>query len=241
MSNTDHGLAVLTNRTKARPFTFLFVSLLALIILPPLLPYRPLVGHVPGLLFSVSMIAALFVLARRSSELWLALGLFLPAAVLQWLSVTGPAAALVVGNAVTILFFLLVGLGILRYILRAEVVDREVILSALCAFLVFGIVWAQAYELVAFFDPGAFFIPDGMIEASFNPGRAIGDVLTYFSFVTLTTLGFGDVQPISPPAQSLAVGEAIVGQLYLVTMIARLVSIQVTADVERSVGDEAGN
>ncbi len=91
------------------------------------------------------------------------------------------------------------------------------ILGAVAAYLLLGLVWTGAYHLVELVQPGAF---AGLRAA--DPQR-----LLYFSFVTLTTVGYGDVTALHPAARSLAMLEALVGQLYPAILIARLVSLEV--------------
>ena len=85
----------------------------------------------------------------------------------------------------------------------------------------FGVVWGLAYALVEQLTPDAFRFPE-TVSAS-----AIQQQLLYFSLVTLTTAGYGDISPQSPFAQALANLEAILGQIYLAVLVARLVGIQV--------------
>jgi hypothetical protein len=86
------------------------------------------------------------------------------------------------------------------------------------------VLWAYAYALVARLDPGAF---SGPVSTADGP-RAV----FYFSFVTLTTVGYGDVLPVHPVARSLAMLEAVTGPLYLAILVARLVSLVVASDAE---------
>ncbi len=82
-------------------------------------------------------------------------------------------------------------------------------------YLLLGFIWAHAYELVALWHPGAF---AGAVDGSLP--------WTYYSFVTLTTVGYGDITPVHPLARAVAVLEALTGQLYLAIMLARLVSLE---------------
>jgi hypothetical protein len=111
-------------------------------------------------------------------------------------------------------------------------VTRQRIEGAVAAYLLFGLAWAQLYEAVEVLAPGAFGLPKGEIPVGgwFSP-------LLYFSFVTLTTVGYGDIQPVHPVVRSLAMFEALVGQLYPAVLIGRLVSLRVTADQQN---DEEG-
>jgi voltage-gated potassium channel Kch len=101
-----------------------------------------------------------------------------------------------------------------RYALRGGPVDAERIFAALDAYLLAGLVFGVGYWLLSHLDPPAF------NETELSLARA-----TYFSFVTLAALGYGDVLPRSELAQSLAIVEAVGGQMYLAVLIARLVSL----------------
>ena len=97
-------------------------------------------------------------------------------------------------------------------------ITTDRIMGAVALYLLFGVVWGNAYEIVALADPAAF-------NAAPDPGRGI-ERWFYFSFVTLTTVGYGDVTPVSRAARVLAIGEALVGQLYPAIILARLVTLQ---------------
>jgi Ion channel len=118
------------------------------------------------------------------------------------------------------LLSLLLLLGIvLAQTLRRGPITFHRIQGAVAAYLLLGVIWAHAYSLLAILRPGAF---SGPVDTADGP-RA----LLYFSFVTLTTVGYGDVLPVHPVARSLAVLEAVVGPLYLAILVARLVSLAV--------------
>ena len=100
-------------------------------------------------------------------------------------------------------------------VLRAGTVTRHQIEGAIAAFLLLGLAWANAYEWLALHNPSAF------------RGLGAADAMQwpYYSFVTLTTVGYGDITPVSPGARSLAVSEALTGQMYVAILISRLVSL----------------
>lgn len=101
-------------------------------------------------------------------------------------------------------------------------VDKERIFASLSLYLMFGLIFALLYALVNKILPGSFHYPA-------FPTSDLGDKpltqLMYFSYVTLATLGYGDMVPLSGPARGLAILEAMIGQLYLVLVVARLVSL----------------
>jgi voltage-gated potassium channel Kch len=106
---------------------------------------------------------------------------------------------------------------VLAQTFRAGPVNVHRIQGAVAAYLLLGLAWTLAYELVAFRAAGAF--------SGTGLGGAERPDFIYFSFVTLTTVGYGDVTPVDPVARSLAVAEALTGQLYPAILLARLVSL----------------
>ena len=115
----------------------------------------------------------------------------------------------------------------LARLLRGSRVTSHHIQGAVAVYLMLGLIWGFVYSLVELRQPGSFNLPEAAVgETPANPGENIQELL-YFSFVTLTTLGYGDVSPVGSSARTLAILEALVGQLYLVILIARLVSLRV--------------
>ncbi len=112
----------------------------------------------------------------------------------------------------------------IAFVLLAQVfqpgrVTHVRIQGAIAAYLLFGAGYAHAYHMVAMLQHGAFSTPPGLVSN-------ISDWM-YYSFVTLTTVGYGDITPVTPTARELSVGEALTGQLYLAVLVARLVAMEV--------------
>ena len=105
-----------------------------------------------------------------------------------------------------------------RHALRSGVVDSERILAALDAYLLAGLLFGVAYWMLDDVWPGSF-------GGSASGGGLQLAQAIYFSFVTIATLGYGDVIPTSEPARGLAIVEGVSGQMYLVVLVARLVSL----------------
>jgi hypothetical protein len=102
-------------------------------------------------------------------------------------------------------------------------VDRERIFASLSLYLMLGLIFALLFVLIDMFLPGSFNYP--AILLANDPSNKPLTLLMYFSYVTLATLGYGDIVPLSGPARGLAILEAMIGQLYLVLVVARLVSL----------------
>lgn len=116
-----------------------------------------------------------------------------------------------------VLYLLLTTWSAMRLVLFSGPVDWNKIIGSYCVYLLLGIIWAIFYTMLAASRPGAFQgLPSaGMFENFPN--------LLYFSFVTLTTVGYGDITPANPLAQFLASLEAVTGQFYLTVLVASLV------------------
>ena len=96
---------------------------------------------------------------------------------------------------------------------------------SVCAYFLLGLVWSSIFSILEFLQPGSFDIPQSLHTESLS--------FTYYSYVTLTTLGFGDITPLTAQARSLSILEAITGQMYLATLVARLVAINIVQSMKK--------
>jgi Zn-dependent protease with chaperone function len=200
----DQGLSVFS--------ALLFV---AVFVVPPLVPAGSGRTPVVDFVYWLLLLSGVHALGARR----LARAVLIPAALLavamnavSWFVPVG--APWVLGTGMLSLGLLLV--VILGRTLRAGPVTTRRIHGGVAAYLLLGVLWAHAYAVVGALRPGAFAGP-------VNPGDGPRAWL-YFSFVTLTSTGYGDVLPVHPAARSLATLEAVTGSLYLAILIARLVS-----------------
>jgi hypothetical protein len=138
----------------------------------------------------------------------------------RWMAFFTPTFALQVwSGAWSIAATVVIALVLLAQVFRAGPVNSYRLQGAIAVYLLFGMGWAHAYHLAGLLNPGSFNTPAGEIPSVLD--------WVYFSFVTLTTVGYGDITPMKPIARTLAMGEALTGQLYLAVLIARLVAIEV--------------
>ncbi len=134
-----------------------------------------------------------------------------------------PAPWLLASRSVCFVLFLgLLNSILMNRVMRDGPVNRHRIQGAILVYLILGLMWSQAYQFLEALNPGSFSIPN---PAPGSEGLALK--LTYFSFVTLTTVGYGDITALNPFARCLAVLEALTGQLFPTILIARLVALQV--------------
>jgi hypothetical protein len=115
---------------------------------------------------------------------------------------------------------------ILWHVVRQEQVTLDTIAGAACVYMLIGLAFAPAYLLIEKVHPGAFDIPDAW---RIGANGDIGPAMVYFSFITLTTVGFGDIKPAGPIAGGLVIVEALIGPLFLAITVARLVGLHVSS------------
>lgn len=128
------------------------------------------------------------------------------------------------------LFYGLLVILLMRWVLSHSRITGEHIMAAVCVYVCLALAWVGLYGLLLIFRPDAISFPGVAGESS----------ITYFSFVTLTTLGYGDIVPVHPLARSLAFIEAIVGPLFVAVLIARLVALQII-DAQRDRDDQSNS
>ena len=130
---------------------------------------------------------------------------------------------LVVDFVLTIFLLATLALMVVWQIFREGPITRQRVQGSIVLYLLLGLIWAEAYTLAAHLNPGSFAgtLPEGQ--------NALSAHLTYFSFVTLTTVGYGDILPASLVTRALANFEALLGTLFPAILIARLVSMEIAA------------
>ncbi len=111
---------------------------------------------------------------------------------------------------------------VVRRVLADRAVTLDTVAGAACAYMLLGLVWGELFLLIERLRPGSLHVPATWIE---GPGRTLRTTLVYFSFATLTTLGYGEIHPTDAVGGSICAAEALVGQLYLAIMIARMVGL----------------
>jgi hypothetical protein len=114
-----------------------------------------------------------------------------------------------------------------RYLFLCRSVTRFTIHAALSAYLLLALIWALLYSTVDMLQPGAFSVPIAIDPGGHlsDPGLSVPFPSFYFSIVTITTLGYGDITPVAGAARTLASSEAILGQMFIAITLARLVAI----------------
>jgi hypothetical protein len=241
VNDSDSRLGFVTQHR----FVLLFVTLLVFLVVMPLVhqvreALHPAVPPALEALLFISVLAGVIISisTSRASKL-LALGFGLPVALLivvhtltdaTWtMAIRHSYAAAFLGYAIFVM---------LRLILTGHQVTYNTVFASLCIYLLLGVLWAHGFALIDHLDPAAF----RSTATSQDPapllriGEGGSTAVLYFSFCTLTTLGYGDIVPVSPMARTLASLEAITGQLYLAVLVARLVGLHIASSLEQQTG-----
>lgn len=209
--------------TPGSRFGVLLASLVLMLFLPFLLPPR-LATVLSPVFFTVVLLSSLSAVADTRRHVMIGTTLAIPGCVLAIVSAVRSSPTLAVtGELVAIVFLAYVAMRILRFVLRARQVDLGIVLGSVCVYLLVALLWGMAYDLVERLYPGAFAFPAASVGTT-------GNALQYFSFVTITTLGYGDIQPVLPLARALSMVEAVLGQMYLVILVARLVGLYTASE-----------
>jgi len=123
-------------------------------------------------------------------------------------------------------FFLYVTLTLFEMIIKSKDITQNTLYGAICAYLLIGLLWASIYGVIDHLIPGAIFTGDNI------GSHLTSNELIYFSYTTLTTLGYGDITSMTPIGRIVSVLEAIIGQLFIALLIARLIAIYASKSVK---------
>jgi hypothetical protein len=202
-------------------FALLLATMFAELLLAPLLTESPAGFVIARLLTSLVLLAALVAVGARRVPI----GLFLAAFTAHWLAFHLETPwALTVASVLQIAFLGCVIGFIISHVLRDRKVSLDTIAGAACGYMLLGLLWGEVYTLALRSQPGSMEIPASFLQGGLHEVRL---PLLYFSFITLTTVGYGEIHPNGPGMGGLAVSEAVLGQLYLAIAISRLVGLHI--------------
>lgn len=239
---------------KRGRFAMLFWLLVVALALPVAVPDGPIIRRLMSAVLFVVMLSGLNAISNSRRELIIGTCLTVLAVVLNLTGLGLEAFRLYMASQYLYLaFFVFLAVKMLRWTMQQHEIDSETIYGAVSVYLLMALIWGLAFFSIMLTSPGSFHFPDEDQLGAIQAARAAPVVertspvvvdwtgvsdsaqgtMMYYSFVTLTTLGYGDIYPASDVTRILAMLEATLGQLYLVILVARLVGLYTSQETER--------
>ena len=221
-------------------FIYLLVALLLFLLIHPIFEHLVFARILLQILDSAILVTAIYAVSQNRKLLIFGILLLLPAMIGGWsLHVIEIPALELMARSFSALFFAFAATVMMLNVFSEEEVTVDTISGAICVYLMMGLTWAFIYSVIEFLAPGSFTI--NKVPLSLGGDRYYEiPLFLYYSFVTLTTLGYGDITPLTPPARAFSYVEAIIGQIFVAVLIARLVGLHIarstSKDSDRSIG-----
>ena len=202
-------------------FIYLLIAILGMIIGSPfldeLLPFR----HIRTILLTIIFISSIYAVSQKKQHIIIAAALALPMLISLWsFHIHKLVFVFIISQFFVALFIAFTIYCLIDFILKQQEITREVIYAAVIVYFLMALLWSFAYSILEYFYPNSFSYAGGPREDMYR--------FLYFSFITITTLGYGDIIPMTEKASALAVLEAVSGQMYLVVVVAWLVGMHVS-------------
>jgi hypothetical protein len=225
MQMNDQTCLPFTRWCFKRRFLALLFLILAMLIIAPLAEEFVRLRMLMDIFWSAIFIAIIYAVSHKKHHILIALLLALPMLGSIWSKYfVELSAVVVVGALCGAAFFIFAIIQILIFIYSQKEVTGDLIVGAAIVYLLMALAWAFIFGAVESLHPGSFSIPE--IQDISNSRHFL-----YYSFVTITTLGYGDITPVTSLARSLCILEAVTGQLYLVVQVAWLVGMHVSQSI----------
>lgn len=209
---------------------YLFHSLILMLILFPYLdPEYTLHQHPFPLLLLNSLVLLIIIYSVSPTKRYFTLGLLigLPAIVCFWLENLSNNNVIILTSTCALYIYAI--LMTIRFLIHSNEFSLDQVFGGASVYILIGLTWTIFFQGVEMFNPGSFV--SGEVVSGDNI-FSWSDFI-YYSFTTLTTLGYGDITPIHPAARTLAITEAITGVIFVPVIISGLVSVVITSSLEQ--------
>ena len=216
-------------RQREIKYSLLLALLVLMIVIPGTNPRRELFDLVMTLLLAVSVTTV-----GKNRRRMVQAGVV---SIIPILAVILPATSQAHATTHVLLqaaFLIYVTFIILADVFQRTEVTRDILLGSICAYFMVGLVFALLYIGIELSYPGSFHDVDGPVDIHFRRVNEALEEMGYFSLVTMTTVGYGDIRPVLPLARSIAVLQAVFGQFYLALMVGRLLARHMNQNVAYS-------
>ncbi|RLC67573.1 MAG: two pore domain potassium channel family protein [Chloroflexi bacterium] len=202
---------------------YLLLSLLFLLLAYPSIERFAVAGKILALFFSFVLVAGIYAVSGHNrTKVIISFILAVPAIAIIWFDQFFASKMLDIATFTLLVLFSFFTMGcIVSYLLSAKRVTKDILAGAASAYLLMGISWSMLCGLLELIIPGSFAVN----EAIGVDALSRWSTFNYYSFTTLTTLGYGDITPITSRAQSFAILESVMGVLFTALLISRLVGM----------------
>ena len=208
---------------------YLLLSLLVFFLLSPFLQNNRLGEFFLVVLMYVTLIPALLELHGKTTLRWLAISLGVPYMLVVLTGIFYPVHRLVIVDyALLMALFGFSSVALFAYLGQPGAITSGRVYGSVSLYLMLATFWFALYNVIEAINPGSF-----VQTGAASPATVPRPAFLYFSLITLTTVGYGDILPISPPARMFAALEGATGVLYIAITVARLVAGYQSAEIER--------
>jgi len=219
-------------RNQPGRYSLLLATILFMMVFQALFANHAFARAFAGISLTLILLVALY--SFRTRRIFIVMGALLVAASLVSRAILEfhPYYALqIVAPSLAAIFLLFTVVTLVSRLFSVSQVTLDTISAAICAYLLMGIAWGFIFMVIETVVPGSF--TSGLLRRvpGAPPSNDEAHNFVYYSFVCLTTTGYGDIAPVSGPARVMSILESIFGQLYLAILIARLVSLEVAQSV----------
>ena len=210
------------SRSKER-FLILICLILGTIVLVPILNEFAALRIFLDIFITAIYISMVYTVSHKKRHIYIGAILAMVMLISLWLQYFYQSnLVFAIGRICGILLLIMVIINTLAFIFKSEDVTIEVIYAAMLVYLLMALMWSFAYGLLELINPASF-------NVTLSPDQGYQMRFIYYSFVTITTLGYGDITPATELASSFSILEAVVGQLYLVVVVAWLVGMHASS------------
>ncbi|HYL57702.1 MAG TPA: ion channel [Candidatus Acidoferrales bacterium] len=225
---SNWGWLGLTAQNRPGRFSVLLLAILTLLIVQPLVAAHAIAQTLLTMMLAFVLLSAVYAFRSSRAYFWIATTLMVPTFVMRFAVVFAPSATVeFIAALLSALFLLVTVVALVSRLFSIRSVSLDTISAAICAYLLMGISWGFLYAAVELAHPQSFsaaLLQTG--NGATAPEIASLHIFIYYSFVTLTTTGYGDILPLSQVARILSMLEAVFGTLYIAILISRLVSLE---------------
>ncbi len=216
-------------------FSWLLLALFVFLVIVPVADDLAIVSRpvIRALAFSCLVLIGIWSLRGSRRPFFIGITFVIGGIVFNVLAVNLASPVYLYASFAALFGFLLIAISFtLKQVAMETDISPNRLVGAVCVYLLLGVIWAVAYTMLEMISPGSF--------GGFTPlqGRGWDSEWLYFSFVTMTTLGYGDILPISATARALAYMQAVFGQLYVAILVAGLVSALISSRQSNKQNDD---